>query len=244
VKVALGGPSWLVLGESFNGGWRASCDGRSLGVPEVVDGFANGWRAPADCRSVDFAFAPNVVAHVSYWISGVACLAMMAVLLVAALRRRGREATPQTARARGSELAERWPLRRALVAGALAALPAAFLFSLRAGVVIGPVVGLLLWRGAGARSLALGAGALLGVVAPALQLALLPDDLGGFNSEYPLDLIAVHWLAVGAWVLLAVALWRSLAGPGPDAAGLSRASRPSGGRAAGPAAEALPPARP
>jgi len=245
VQVALDGPSWLVLSESFNGGWRASCDGRSLGAPTVVDGFANGWHAPAGCRSVDFAFAPTAVAHVSYWISGLACLGMTVVLLAAALRRRGRGAMPHTTHSRRSEVAaHRWPLRRALVTGALLALPAALLFSLRAGVVIGPALALMLWRGAGVRSLALGAGALLGVMVPAVQLSLLPDDLGGFNSEYPLDLIAVHWLAVGAWVLLAVALWRSLAGPGSDAAGLSRASRPSGGRAAGPAAAALPPARP
>src|SRR5207237_4799371 len=35
VRVALNGPAWLVLGESFDNGWRATCDGRSLGVPRV-----------------------------------------------------------------------------------------------------------------------------------------------------------------------------------------------------------------
>ena len=144
-------------------------------------------------------------------ISGVAI-----VLLLVLLDRRG-VASAAWRNATGSR-ADRSPrepptpppaLRRALVAGALIALPAAFLFSIRAGVVIGPLIALLLWRGAGARTLALAAGALIGVVTPALQLLLLPDDLGGFNSEYPLDLIAVHWVAVGAWVALAFALWRS-----------------------------------
>ncbi len=240
VKLALDGPSWLVLGESFNGGWRASCDGDALGAPEVVDGYANGWRVPASCRDVDFGFAPNRAAHLSYWISGLACLAMLLVILAEALRRRGREGIPLRAQAPRREAAGRWPLRRALVVGVALALPAAFLFSLRAGAVIGPLVALLLWRGAGARSLALTAGVLLGVAAPAVQLALLPDDLGGFNSEYPLDLIVVHWLAVGAWVLLALALWRSLAG----GRSVSRASRPSGGRAAAPGGEASSRARP
>ena len=59
VRVALTAPAWLVLGESYNRGWRAACDGRDLGAPQVVDGFANGWRAPRGCRDVDFAFAPQ-----------------------------------------------------------------------------------------------------------------------------------------------------------------------------------------
>ena len=33
VRVALDGPSWLVLGQSYNRGWEATCDGRSLGAP-------------------------------------------------------------------------------------------------------------------------------------------------------------------------------------------------------------------
>jgi len=240
VKLALDGPSWLVLGESFNGGWRASCDGEAMGAPEVVDGYANGWRVPASCRDVDFGFAPNRAAHVSYWISGLACLGMILLILAEALRGRGGEHVPPRAQAPRREAGGQWPLRRALVAGALLALPAAFLFSLRAGAAIGPLLALLLWRGAGAGSLALGAGVLLGVAAPAVQLVLLPDDLGGFNSEYPLDLIAVHWLAVAAWVLLALALWRSLAG----GMGVSRASRPTGGRADAPEAAASPRVRP
>ena len=47
VRVALAGPSWLVLGQSFSHGWRATCDGRSLGPPQPIDGYANGWPAPA-----------------------------------------------------------------------------------------------------------------------------------------------------------------------------------------------------
>ena len=38
VRVRVDGPAWLVLGESFNRGWRASCDDRDLGAPQVVDG--------------------------------------------------------------------------------------------------------------------------------------------------------------------------------------------------------------
>ena len=36
-------PFWLVLGQSFNEGWVVSINGRDMGSPQLVDGFANGW---------------------------------------------------------------------------------------------------------------------------------------------------------------------------------------------------------
>jgi hypothetical protein len=37
-------PFWLVLGESLNSGWEATGpDGRSLGPPQLIDGYANAW---------------------------------------------------------------------------------------------------------------------------------------------------------------------------------------------------------
>jgi arabinofuranan 3-O-arabinosyltransferase len=38
---------WLVFGQSFNPGWRATADGEDLGPPTLVNGFANGWLVPA-----------------------------------------------------------------------------------------------------------------------------------------------------------------------------------------------------
>ena len=87
---------------------------------------------------------------------------------------------------------------------------AGFLFALRAGVVIGPLVALALWRGWRAGPLSLAAGLLLGVAVPLVTLAAMPADLGGFNSEYVLDLLAAHWLALGAFGALALAAWRAL----------------------------------
>lgn len=38
---------WLVLGQSYNQGWHATADGRDLGPPTLVNGYANGWKVPA-----------------------------------------------------------------------------------------------------------------------------------------------------------------------------------------------------
>jgi arabinofuranan 3-O-arabinosyltransferase len=37
---------WLVLGQSHNKGWHATVDGRDLGAPTLVNGYANGWQVP------------------------------------------------------------------------------------------------------------------------------------------------------------------------------------------------------
>ena len=47
VRVSVHAPSWLVLGESYNRGWQASCDGHDLGAPTPIQGFANGWKIGA-----------------------------------------------------------------------------------------------------------------------------------------------------------------------------------------------------
>ena len=45
------GPSWLVLGESFNKGWRARCNGKDLGAPRPIEGYANGWLVDRGCAT-------------------------------------------------------------------------------------------------------------------------------------------------------------------------------------------------
>jgi hypothetical protein len=76
-RVSVSRPSWLILGEGFNRGWEAFCDGRSLGTPTPIDGYANGWQVRPGCRAVRFAFAANRLAGIAYLISaiaGVLCL--------------------------------------------------------------------------------------------------------------------------------------------------------------------------
>ena len=88
VKIDLTAPATLVLGQSYSSGWRAYCDGRSLGAPRVVDGYANGWDVRPPCRDVSFAFAPDHSVRRIQLFSGIACLLML--LFVAWPRRRRR----------------------------------------------------------------------------------------------------------------------------------------------------------
>ena len=215
VRVAVDGPSWLVLGESYDAGWRARCDGRSLGRPVALQGYANGWPVQRGCRNVSFAFAPNRALLLSDAISLAACLALLALLVL----RRPRPAVASLV-ALADAPARGWPVRRALVAGVAATLVLGFIFALRAGAVLGPLTFLVLWRGISARTLALGAGVVLLVALPVLHLAVgLPGE--GYDTNYAVQRIAEHWLAVGAVCALGGALWRTLSAAsarrrGPD----------------------------
>jgi hypothetical protein len=104
------------------------------------------------------------------------------------------------------------PPARALVLALTIAAAVAFLFALRAGAVAFPLLALVLWRGASVGALLAAAGALLAVVVPAIYLAFPPRDLGGHNSSYAAEVLGAHWVAVAAFVLLALALWRMVAG--------------------------------
>jgi arabinofuranan 3-O-arabinosyltransferase len=224
-RVSVRGPAWLVLGESYDRGWRARCDGQSLGGPVPLDGFANAWPLDRGCHTLDFSFAPRRAVTIAQVLSALACL--LALGLVVLRRPRGVRAAalgPLPEAPTG-----RWPLRRALGAGVLAGLALGFVFAIRAGVVIGPAVAFALWRGIGARTLSLAAGGLLAVVVPVLYLVDTPPDHGGFDSNYAIDLIAAHWVGVAAVVCLLLALFRTLAGVRPKR--LSTARDPSGARA-------------
>jgi hypothetical protein len=243
VRVVVDEPAWLVLGESFNAGWRASCDGRDLGRPRVIDAYANGWPVEPGCRDVSFAYAPNGRARWAYALSALGVLAILVALGVGGCRRRATRASAAGARPpSGPERSSRLPardraspleLRRSLLAAGAIAPAAMLLFSIRAGVAIAIAVAIVLWRGIGARALALAAGGLLAVALPAVQLGWLPEDRGGFNGRYAADVMAAHWVGVAAWALLALALWRALSATGRG--GLRTATRSPDDRAAGPA---------
>jgi hypothetical protein len=217
VRVSVPGPSWLVLGESYNRGWEAFCNGHSLGSPAPIDGYSNGWRVRPGCRQVRFAFAPNRVAGIAYLISGIAGLLCLIALVgshqwrLESRRTAARdEREPHTFPARRAGAP--WPVGAAIAGAGAAGLVFGFVFGVRAGIVSIPVTAYVLWRGIGARRLTLAAGLLLGVVVPLAYLVHPGSDAGGNHFGYATDHLAAHYAAVAALGLLTAALWRTLAG--------------------------------
>ena len=220
VRVSLTGRSWLVLGESFNAGWRATCDGRSLGPPQTIDGYANGWLAPSSCSRVAFSFAPQDGVRTSYVISALSCLVLVVFLLLGVWL--GRVSAPEPP-------AWIWPQsvarRRSLPVAAAIALPIAIFlggfFALRVGAVAFPLLTLIFWRGASAATLAGVALALLAVAVPIAYLITSPQNLGGYDFSYSSHLLWAHWIGVAAIVLLGLATFKEIAA--------ARQGRPGGG---------------
>ena len=222
VQLHVAKPSWLVLGESYDKGWRAWCNGRSLGAPLPLDGFANAWPIEPGCTNARFAFAPQKPVHIVQLLSALACLLLLAIALAG-----GRPARVPSADALDwPERATRsWPPRRAIAAAIVAGAVLAFCFSLRSGLLIAPTIALVLWRGIPAKPLALVGGLCVAVAVPLDYLLFPAKNLGGYNPGYANDQLAGHWFAVAAWVLLALALWRVL----------STATRRRGGPSGAPA---------
>jgi len=210
VRVALDGPSWLVLGQSYSVGWRAECDGRDLGEPSPIDGYANGWRAPADCRAVTFSYGPQGAARIGYGLSALVCAALLALLLLGRRRRAPRPADAPP-RLEPRDAPARLPLGRAAALALVLTVPLALLFAKRTSVVILPLLTVIFWRGIGVRPLTAAAALLIGVAVPLLYVIASPIDRGGYNFEYSLQTINAHWVAEGAIVLLMVACWRAIA---------------------------------
>jgi len=231
VRVALDGPSWLVMGQSFSKGWEATCDGRSLGESVPVNAYANGWRAPADCRDVSFEFTPQSTARRAYLVSALVCLALLAFVIGGWLRTRRRPAGEPDRTLLPDWQPRRLPLYQAAAIALALAVPLGLMFALRTSLATFPLLTLILWRGAGPRLLAGAAAVLFGIVTPLVYLISSPDDRGGFDFEYSLQVIDAHWLGVGGLVLLMAACWRALA-----AAHSKREDTPSEPRVAVPSA--------
>ena len=232
VRLDLDAPAWLVLGQAYGAGWRASCDGRELGPPRPVDGYAMGWHVDAGCREADLWFAPDRTVRLGYWVSAPILLALLVILL---LRRPPRDRGGAPPDLPETDPVARMPARRAAVAALVAGAALGFVFAARSAPLIALGTFLVLWRGIGVRALVAAAAGLLLVVVPLLTVAIPVRDPGGYNFEYAQDRIAVHWVAVAAAVLLVLALARTLSTARP---------RRAAGRAGGPAAAGAPPRAP
>jgi hypothetical protein len=240
VKVDVRGPSWLVLGQSFDAGWRATCDGRDLGAPRLMQGYANAWPVDRGCRDVRFAYAPQKLAGAGYLISGLACAALLALLAAMAWRRRrtraARGVDPDPAPLATPQPATPLPITASIAIALPAAVVVGAMFGLRAGAVAAPLLALVLWRGVPDLVLGRIVVALLAVVVPAIYLGVSlfggEDILGGNSTQYGADRLGAHWVAVAALVLVVILLWRTLAAawaarrtPEPDRDPLGRTFR-------------------
>jgi hypothetical protein len=211
VKLALGGPAWLVLAESWSKGWHAYCsdrggDERDLGAPEPFDGFATGWKAPAGCTAARFAFSPQRIANASYLLSAVTALLMLAFLVVAVLRPGTRRATTETAvtQVPAGDPVITLPWRWALLAGVAVGLGGGFLFALRAGAVLAPLTVLALRAGVTVKRLLTVAAVCIGAL-PLIYLVFPARHRGGNEFGYPNDLVGAHWVALLAVLCLLAA---------------------------------------
>jgi arabinofuranan 3-O-arabinosyltransferase len=222
MRVAVHAPSWLVFGAAYDPKWRATCDGRDLGEPKPMQGFANGWALDRGCDDLSFSYAYQRAATAGYLISGGGILALLVVALLGFLRgRRQGDEEPAPLALPPDGARARLALPRAAVLAILPALAVAFGFGLRAGAVAFVAFAVIAWRGIGDRALGLAAAALLGVGVPLtyILVSLVSDDegVGGNTTDFGNNRIAAHWMALGALVALAVILWRTL-----------RAQRPAG----------------
>jgi hypothetical protein len=207
VRVQVTRPAWLVLGESYDAGWQASCNGHSLGPPRVIDAFANGWPVEPGCRSVSIVFGPQKLMTAGLLAGGLAS----AILLVVLACTRPGAAIEAVADPPRPRLAA-WPRRPALAAGLVAAAVFGVLCGLRAGAVVGPVTFVILWRGVPNRRVILAAGGLL-LLVPVLYVLFPGVNQGGYDIGYPSQHLGAHWVTVGGLALLALALLRELLGP-------------------------------
>jgi arabinofuranan 3-O-arabinosyltransferase len=231
VRVALSGPSWLVLGESFDAGWHATCDGRSLGAPQVLDGYGNGWLAPAGCKRVSFAFAPQRGVAKSYLISAVAAALIVVFLLVGAMRRPALASVEAVRRRLADAPPNPRPLPRAAAMALAAALVLGYVFSIRAGIGLFFLLTLVLWRGWGTATLTLAAAALFAIAVPITYLIVNPHDRHGDDFVYSTKLIAAHWIGVAGISLLALVCWKIVryqrAAARPDGQAPARSMNPN-----------------
>lgn len=95
-------PCLVSSGQAFDARWTAEVDGRDLGAPLVVDGYAAGWRVDAaPGEVVRLSFGPAKAAVSAWAASGAALVTCLALLLLGSRRPvDGRHATPHRRRRR------------------------------------------------------------------------------------------------------------------------------------------------
>jgi arabinofuranan 3-O-arabinosyltransferase len=218
MRIAVDAPSWLVFGESYDQYWRATCDGRDLGTPRPMQGYANAWPVTRGCHTLSFTYHLQRVATAGYLISLVGCALLLMAALVGFRRRRRTAITERDDASAGPQ-----PLRLppAGARGHLAHIPAlaavlviGLAFGLHAGAVAALALAAIAWRGISDRALAVIVAVLLGVGVPLayIMVAITNDDegRGGNSTDFATNRMAAHWMALAALVALMLILVRTL----------------------------------
>jgi hypothetical protein len=217
-----GEPFWLVLGQSHNLGWTATGDGRDLGDPQIVNGYANGWyidpAAIGATGEIDIRLRWTPQQRV-WWALALSALGVVACIALA-IASPGRPVPAHEA----PELASRFTgagrralsLRTRAGTTVAAALGAGLIAGIPAGALVGTLVLLALTRAPARVLLAAGsvaALALAGLYTAAKQLRY--DYLAQF--EWPTRFHLAHTIAwVAVCLLGADALVEHVAGRRQD----------------------------
>ncbi len=84
-------PFWLVFGQSLDSGWQAHANGRSLGKPVLVNGYANGWLVTPPAGggpvTVNVTFAPQRLVNIAVVLSALGILLCVGLALTRPRRR-------------------------------------------------------------------------------------------------------------------------------------------------------------
>lgn len=208
-------PYWVVLGQSWSTGFRATTsEGRDLGEPTLINGYANGWLIDpgvdgADV-TVDIVWAPQRLVWIGLALSGIA-VALCLFLVTAPMFGSHRSRSTDTGRALAGPLPAR-PVHVAawFVDGDVLAWPSAVVATLCAGAggamfgapVLGLVMAILTLA---ATRLSHGQLALRAVAVGAFGAAAAYIVAKQFRYRYVADF---DWVArfepTHGWVLLAV----------------------------------------
>ncbi len=209
---------WLVLGESRNSGWTATiAGGHALGASRTVDGYANGWLVrPTDLVpgsgpvTVTLDWTPQHKVWIALGLSALGIILCLALLVLT------RGPVQDAAHDDHAQLAAPWsaagPLlsRRARVVTVLiSGLAAAGVIAPVAGLLVGLVVAIALWRPGGRALLSLGTAAAIGVSALyVLELQIryrFPSKLDW--PQHFAKVVGLTWIGVALFAVDAVVQW-------------------------------------
>jgi hypothetical protein len=94
IRIKLGpssGPYYLVSGQAYDAGWRATLDGGNLGAPIPLDGYTSGWRIDQlGAHVAVLSYANQPLTTFSFALSGAIGVGISILLAAPLWRRRGR----------------------------------------------------------------------------------------------------------------------------------------------------------